>query len=193
MPLVVQHAADVVQKHTIEVKLFAVGIHGENVGFALPIETQQHWYLNEPLTRDVCNQVINKVTGPVEGANSAALNDQMTVFEVIDESEAAEISEKAWKLFSPQTDCNDVKLTISQTMKAKNGKSEEIIMGNLSYLDTHGKIPTETSLNIWFFQGLGISCVLLPGGLGMSYNKMPADIPNQKSNSKISLIQKTVL
>ena len=187
MPLVVQHAADVVQKHTIEVKLFAVGIHGENVGFALPIETQQHWYLNEPLTRDVCNQVINKVTGPVEGANSAALNDQMSLFEVIDESEVAAITEKAWKLFSPQTDCNDVKLTISQTMKAKNGQSEEVIMGDLSYIDAHDQINKKTSLNIWFFQGLGISCVLLPGGLGMSYNKIPADIPKQKSNSKSQL------
>ena len=185
MPLgiVVEPAASVVQKHTIAVKLFAVGTH-KNVGFAVPVETKQHWYEHEPLTRDVCNQVIKSVIDDKTG--KSFLNSEMSKFNDIDESQIATITEKAWKLFSTQTNCGDEELAISETMKAKNGAEDDVFMGDLSYVDKHGEIATQTSLNIWFIQGLEISCVLLPGGLGMSYNPMPAGLQGQNSNSQNS-------
>ena len=60
-------------------------------------------------------------------------------------------------------------------------------MGELSYKKRHGESLTKiikTSLNIWFFEGPDICGVLLPGGMGMSYNAIPANLPGQNSNSQ---------
>ena len=78
-------------------------------------------------------------------------------------------------------------LTTSKNYKAKNGAHNNVFMGDLSYVDKHGEIPTETSLNIRFFEGPDHRGVLLPGGLGMTYNKIPTALPGQNSNSKSQL------
>ena len=151
----------------------------------MPVETTQHWYKNEALTRNVCNQVIKSVIDDATG--KSFLNSEMSKFEDISASEIATIAQKVWKLFSTQTKCGDEELVISETMRAKNGAEDDVLMGDLSYIDKRGKIATQTSLNIWFMQGLEISCVLLPGGLGDTFNPIPVNIPNQNPDSKSQL------
>ena len=198
MPLgiVVEPAASVVQKHTIAVKLFAIGTNkeknkngnenGQNVAFAVPVETTQHWYNDEALTRDVYNQVVSSVFTD-DNTGERFLNDKMSKFKPVDACEVSAITTIAWQLFAPQTKCGDEELTTCQNYKAKNGKLKDVFMGELSYLNTHGDIPKETTLNIWFFEGPDHRGILLPGGLGMSYNKIPADSQGQNSNSKSQL------
>ena len=179
MAIVVKRAADVVQKHTIAVQLFAIGTHKrkneneneneQNVGFAVPVETTQHWYNDEALTRDVYNQVVSSVFTD-DNTGERFLNDKMSKFKPVDACEVSAITTIAWQLFAPQTKCGDEELTTCQNYKAKNGGRKNVFMGELSYLK-HGKIPkenTETTLNIWFFEGPDHRGVLLPGGLGMS-------------------------
>lgn len=189
MPLVFELAACPVKEHTINVKLFAVGVHDKNndknIAFAVPVKTTQHWYNHEAQTREVYNQVVRSVFTD-DKTGQRCLNDQMSEFEPVLLSEVAAITEKAWKLFATKTECGNVTLTTSKNYKAKNGKLDEVIIGTLSYVHKHDDISTKTSLNIWFFEGPDHCGILLPGGLGMSYNPIPANLPGQNSNSQNS-------
>ena len=192
MQLVVERAADaadVVQKHTINVQLFAIGTHGENLSFAVPVKSTQHWYDDEAKTRQVYNQVVRSVFTD-DKTGQRCLNDQMSKFEPVDASEIATITKIAWKMFSTQTECGNVTLSSSENYQAINGNQKKVIMGELSYKKRHGESLTKiikTSLNIWFFEGPDICGVLLPGGMGFSYNEIPEVIPNQNPNSKSQL------
>ena len=188
MPLVVQPAADVVQKHTIEMKLFAVGIHGENINFAVPVKSTQHWYDDEAKIRQVYNQVVRSVFPDNKTETDLrCLNDQVSKFEPVEACEIADITKTAWKMFATQTECGNVTLATSQNYQANNGFLKKVIMGNLSYFAKNGEHSTKTSLNIWFFEGSDIRGVLLPGGMGMSYNTIPTSIPNKSPDNKSQL------
>ena len=155
MPLVVQHAEqgpDTVPIKAKKKKFVAFGnvvaASGKIEKHVVQIETEKNWYGDPKAAREVCNSIIEEVTGKKELPLPDDLNDKISVWKInppMSEEKRKKIDECLSSMMQMQVENNtspNIQLTADNIITALNDNEAEIVMGDLALKDMKQNIKT---------------------------------------------------